>query len=220
MEKTASRTSSIRRTKRDRRAAFTLSEVIIGATISSFLMLGVLTTFLFMGRTSANTLNYTEIEAKARKALEMFSREVHNACDVTSYSSTSVTLTIPDTTSAPKGTGTGSYSVTYTFDATNKTLTRTGPPIDNPTGTVSSSTLISGVQLIPGSSSFLNYYRYVRQTTYPLGQGYVDGFSTNTATNSLEIKQIEVTFVLQKQSVTVAAATNKVLSARFILRNK
>lgn len=194
---------------------------MVGSSISSFLLLGVLSAFLFMGRTSANIINYSEIEAKARQSLEMFSREVHNANNVTSYSGTSVTLTIPDTVSSdPDGTGSGAYTVTYTFDTANAKLTRSGPPIDNPTGASVTTDLITGVELVPGFTSYLNYYRYVRPTTYPLGQGYFDGFTTNTAANALEIKQIEVSFVLRRQNVTVTAATNKVLSARFILRNK
>ena len=195
---------------------------MIGASISCFLLLGVLTTFLLMGRTSANIISYTDIEAKARQALEMFSRECHNAYNVTSNSTSSVTLWIPDTTSTdPKGTsGTGNYSVTYTFDTTNNKLTRTGPPIDNPSGTSAATDLVTGVYQAPGSSSYLNYYRYVKPTSYPVGQGYTDGFTTNTATSVTEIKQIEVSFLLKRTNVTVTSATNKVLSARFILRNK
>jgi len=48
---------------------------MIGATISSFLLVGILSTFLLMGRSSANIVNYTQIEAKARQSLELFSRE-------------------------------------------------------------------------------------------------------------------------------------------------
>jgi hypothetical protein len=69
------------------------------------------------------------------------------------------------------------------------------------------------VQEIPGINPF-NYYRYVTNG------GYVDGFATNTAANALEIKQIEINFIAQRKDVTVTAATNKVLSARFLLRNK
>jgi hypothetical protein len=182
--------------------------------------MGVLSTFLLMGRTGANIVNYADIEAGARRSLEFFSREVHNAHAVASYSGTSVTLNIPDASINPHGTGTEAYSVTYTFNPVSKVLTRTGPPIDNPAGTSATTTLIHGVELVPGMTSFLQYFRYVRQTTYPPGQGYLDGFTTNTAANNLEIKQIEVSFLLKKKDVTVVAATNKVLSARFILRNK
>ena len=217
MDKTGFQISSIPATNR---RAFTLVEVLIGTTISSFLLLGVLSTFLLMGRTSANIVNYTDIEAKARKSLEFFSREVHNTHAIAAYSGTSVTLNIPDTSGDAHGTGTGAYTVTYAFDTVNKLLTRTGPPIDKPTGVSATTILIRGVELVPGMTSFLNYFRYVRQTTYPPGQGYLDGFTSNTAANTLEIKQIEVSFLLRKRDVTVVAATNKVLSARFILRNK
>ncbi|WP_414662854.1 PilW family protein [Horticoccus sp. 23ND18S-11] len=220
MEKPASQISSTRRTEIASRRGFTLVEVLIGASLSTVLLAGVLSTVLLLGRTSANIVNYSDIEARARKSLEQFSREVRLAYDVPTFSGTSVTLSIPDTTSAPKGTGTGAYTVTYTFDSVNRVLTRNGPPIDNPTGTVETTTLIADVQPIPGSASFLKYYRYVKPTSYPLGQGYVDGFAVNTATTNREIKQIEVSFLLRRESVTVAAATNKVLSARFILRNK
>jgi prepilin-type N-terminal cleavage/methylation domain-containing protein len=219
MENPASQISSTRRTNRRPGRGFTLVEVMIGATISSFLLVGVLSTFLLVGRTSANIVNYSDIEAKARKSLEHFSREARLAYDVPSYSATSVTLSIPDATAAPKGTGAGAYTVTYTFDAANGQLIRTGPPINTPTGTSETVTLLTGIEQISGTP-FISYYRYVRPTSYPVGQGYIDGFSTNTATNSREIKQIEVSFLLRKSSITVAAATNKVLSARFILRNK
>jgi Tfp pilus assembly protein PilW len=210
MEKTVFQTFSTRRTDRRSQRAFTLVELLVGTTLSGFLLTGVLSTFLMMGRTGANIRNYTEIEAKARRSLEDFSREARLAYSVAStYSGTSVTLSIPDTTSDPKGTGTGAYTVTYTFDSSSKQLTRTGPPIDNPTGTVATTTLIDGVQLIPGTTTYLNYYRY-----------YTDGSTDNNVLNTREIKQIEVSFQLQRQDTTVTAATNKVLSARFILRNK
>jgi prepilin-type N-terminal cleavage/methylation domain-containing protein len=219
MENPAFQISSTRRTNRRPQRGFTLVEVMVGATISTFLLVGVLSTVLLMGRSSANIVNYSDIEAKARQSLEYFSREARLAYAVPAYNATSVTLSIPDTTSAPKGTGTGAYTVTYAFDSVNGLLTRTGPPINNPTGTSATETVLTGVQQISGTP-FFNYYRYVKPTSYPLGQGYIDGFSNNTAANAREIKQVEVSFLLRKSNVTVTAATNKVLSARFILRNK
>jgi prepilin-type N-terminal cleavage/methylation domain-containing protein len=220
MAKTAFQIFSTRRTDRRSPRGFTLVEVMIGASLSSMLLAGILSTFLLMGRSSANIVNYTDIEAKARASLEQFSREVHGAYNVGSYSSTSVTLSIPDTTDVRNGTGTGAYTVTYAFDTANKLLTRTGPPINDPTGTSATTTMITGVEQIPGTA-FLNYYKFVRPTTYPnVGEGYFTGFGNNTASSVREIKQIEVSFLLKRQNVTVATATNKVLSARFILRNK
>src|SRR5207302_4378509 len=109
-------------------------------------------------------------------------------------------------------TGAG-YSVTYTFDTTNHTFTRNGPPADNPAGTVATTTLISNAQQISGTNP-LNFYRFVT------GGGYQTGYTTNTASNATEIKQIEINFVAQRQNNTLVSATDKVLSARFIVRNK
>lgn len=196
MDKMAFQTFSTLRTRRHSRG-FTLVELMVGAGLSAIVLAGVLSSFLMMGRVGANVANYTEIEAEARSALEQFSREVRVAFDVTAYDDNSVTLSIPDATTNPTGLA---YSVTYAFDSANKRLNRNGSP------------LITGVVANPGTP-FFNYYRRIRT-------GYVEGYTTNTVLNRAEIKQIEVSFALQRKNVTVTTATNKVLSARFILRNK
>lgn len=197
------------RIERGRARAFTLVELMISTTLASFLMLGIITSFLLLGRSGANAQNYIQLDSKARKALEYFSREARLANGVSSYSTTSVTLTIPDTSSSRTAVA---YSVTYTFNSSAGTFTRTGPPIDSPTGTSSTTTLLTGVTQ-NGTANPFNYYHYV--TT-----DYSNGFTTNTASNATEIKQIELNFIAQLTSTTVVSATNKVLSARFILRNK
>jgi Tfp pilus assembly protein PilW len=184
---------------------------MISAFLSTIILAAILSTFLMILRTGANASNYSELEIQARQALELFSREVRLANSVGSgYSATSVTLGIPDTSSSRTSVA---YSVTYTFDTTNRQFTRTGPPPTNPSGASATTVLMTGVEQISGVNPF-NYYRYV--TT----GGYVDGFRTNTASSATEIKQIEINFVAKRTNTTVATATNKVLSARFILRNK
>lgn len=182
---------------------------MVSTTLASFLMLGVLTSFLMMGRSGASVQNYTELEATARKALEYFSRESHLAYGITSYGSTSVTLQIPDTSSSRT---TIAYTATYSFDSSAGTFSRTGPPIDAPTGTSTTTVLLSGVTQ-NGTTNPFNYYRYI--TT-----GYASGFTSNTASNVTEIKQIEINFIASRANTTVVTASNRVLSARFILRNK
>jgi prepilin-type N-terminal cleavage/methylation domain-containing protein len=202
--------SSTRRTDVGRRG-FTLVELMVAATISSFILLGVLSSFLLIGRTGANAANYADLESEARAALEVFSREVRQAYFVESgYSSTTVTLRIPDSSATRNALG---YTVTYTFSTGAGTFSRTGPPINNPSGTSTTEVLVSGIETISGTNP-LNYYRYVT------GGGYLNGFTNNTAANGTEIKQIEINFLIRRTDVTVTAATNKVLSARFILRNK
>ena len=211
MAKTAYPISSTRRIERFDSRGFTLTELMISGVLSTVVLAAVLSTFLLILRTGANASNYSELQVQARKALELFSREVRLANSVGSgYSTTSVTLGIPDGSANRVHVA---YAVTYTFDPVNHEFTRNGPPPDNPTGASSTTVLVDGVQEIPGINPF-NYYRYVTNG------GYVDGFATNTAANALEIKQIEINFIAQRKDVTVTAATNKVLSARFLLRNK
>jgi Tfp pilus assembly protein PilW len=212
MDNMDSQIFSGRRADRRQGAAFTLVEVLIGATLSSFVMIGVLSTFLMMGRMGANIQNYTEIEAKARESLELFSREVRLAYAVESdFSGTKVTLRIPDTTATRNGTGAGSYIVTYEFDTANSRMTRA---VNGGTA----SPLVTGIQLIPGSSVFFKYYRFLNPENFDLGKGYL--YNSAIARTFSEIRQIEINFLLQRKDMTVASATNKVLSARFILRNK
>lgn len=189
-------------------------ELMVSTTLGGFIMVGVLSCFLMLGRMGSNIQNYTEMEAQGRQALELFSREVRMAYDInhTTLSPSSVTLYIPDTSSSRTGTGTGAYNVTYTFDSTNKLFTRTGPPINDPAGATATTTLMKNVQQI-GTTNFFCYYRYVNTN-------YVTGFVANTASSYREVQQIEVSFLVDRQTTSVPTASNKVLSARFILRNK
>lgn len=189
-------------------------ELMVSASLGGFIMIGVLSCFLMLGRIGSNIQNYTEMEAQGRQALELFSREVRMAYDIghTTLSPSSVTLFIPDSTSTRNGTGTGSYSVTYAFDSVNKLFTRTGPPINNPTGASAATTLMKNVQQI-GTTNFFNYYRLVNSN-------YTTGFVANTASSYREVQQIEVSFLVDRTTTSVPTASNKVLSARFILRNK
>jgi len=180
---------------------------MIGAGLGAFILTGVLSTFLMIGRNGMNAANYTRLEAQARQGLETLSREVRMANSVVSYSNTSVTLGIPDTSSG--SVSAVAYNVTYAYNSANKLFTRTGPPLTNPSGATATTTLMGGV-----TNLSFNYYRYVT------GGGYSNGFTSNTASNATEIKQIELTLTAQLSSTTVTNATNQVLSARFILRNK
>lgn len=91
---------------------FTLVEVMIGATLGSLILLGVLTAFLFMGRSGANLANYNDMESQGRKMLEYFAEDTRQASAITWTSSTSVTLTV------------NSASVTYSYSSATQILSR------------------------------------------------------------------------------------------------
>ena len=150
-----------------------------------------------MGRTGANAYNYVGMEQEARRGLERFSQDVRMASGITWTSATRVTLTIPHVSDS------GTDSIVYYYDATTGSPTyqcflRQGP--DPVTGISTTAALIHSVQTF-------EFDRWM------LG-------STGQATNDLGTKQLQLRLTVSKTSTTVVAATNLVISARYILRNK
>jgi len=211
---------------------------MVALGIGSFILAGVTSTFLVIGRTSANVANYCDLDSNARQGLETFSREARNACYVgQSFTSQSVTFAVPYAASnttpvvpvsgvepSPLISTSTYYVVTYQLaaddsDPTQNALVRIGPPpadtsTYNSSGTNTTTYLIHNVQ-----SLTLNYFSLY-------GTGYYNGDLTTTAnqvaigTAPLAIKQIELTLTAKRTTSTVVTATDTVISARFTLRNK
>lgn len=173
-----------------RRRGFTLAEAMIGTSIASFVLAGVLSTFLFMGRSGANLRNYTDMETQARKSLELFAEDVRQASSITWSSNASVTLTV------------NTNPIRYYYDSgTGKFYRRTL------SGTT---TMISGIA--SGSFAFKAYN--VAGGELPLAT------AANLTAAGSSTKQLQISLEAQRSDRTTVAATNLVLSARFILRNK
>lgn len=167
---------------------FTLVEVMVSATIASFILAAVITTFLFMGRSGANVQHYSDMEGQARKALEVFAQDVRQASTITWTSNQNVTLRV------------NGSDIMYAF--AGSTFFRRN---------VSSGTQID---LVTGVSSFsFNAYN-ITGTSLPLST------ATELTNAGKQTKQLQISLEARRQSTTVVAATNTVLSARFILRNK
>lgn len=177
-------------------AGFTLVELMIGASLASFILAAVLSTFLFMGRSGANVQNYNDMEAQARKALEYFAEDTRQASGVIwGADSNSVGLTV------------GVNRVTYTYNPIAKNFTRTEVVIAT-SATVSSRVLVTGITTFAFSA-------YNIAGTNIL----LDTAARRTAANGTT-KQLQISLEAARNNVTVVAATNTVLSARFVLRNK
>ncbi|MBI2812975.1 MAG: hypothetical protein HYX71_01675 [Opitutae bacterium] len=168
---------------------FTLVELMIGASLGSFILAGVLSTFLFMGRSGANLQNYNDMESQARKALEYFAEDTRQASGVTWGSdSNSITLTV------------NGASVAYVYDPSTRIFYRRDSTVTR--------------SLVTGITSFAF-------TAYNINGASV-AISTaaeRTAANGTT-KQLQLSLEAARNSQTVVAATNTVLSARFVLRNK
>ncbi len=116
------RTGSMSRTSdhRDRRAAFTLVELMIGMTLALIVMGGILSAYLFLGRNFTRMMNLQQQEVKNRRALQLFTADVSSAIQFTTASDTQIVISV-QTSGAPA-------TVTYTYTAgsgSTGTLTRT-----------------------------------------------------------------------------------------------
>jgi hypothetical protein len=178
------------------RAAFTLPEVLIASTLSVVVMAGVLSAFLFFGRTGLAAGHYQEMETELRRSLELFSEDVRMATDIRWGGPWQVTLTVPDHSGALK-------SVAYVFEPSREGAS---------TGTLhrileggSRETLVNDV------ASDFAFKRYKLEQP-----GIVD----NTAGNDLETKQLQLNLRTLRVTAGGPDSTQAAVSARYILRNK
>lgn len=191
----ASMITSTSRTNRSRRG-FTLVEIMASTGISTIIMTGVLSSFILMGKNSFNAANYSMMEAESRRALATFTQEARMAKNITWNSGNSVTLEVVNSGST--------YLVTYAYDssssgATSKTFYRR---LGNAGATGTPQILVRFV-----TDFAFRRYKIVNGTDF-------------TAVNDLETKQIQITLRTVRTGVTTVNATNAVLSARVVLRNK
>jgi Tfp pilus assembly protein PilW len=173
---------------------------MIAAALSTFVLAGVLSAFLMIGRTGYNASSYSELERETRKGLEAFAQDARQASDVHWNSSQSITLTLPTATNA-------TTQVTYAYDST------TGSPTYScfyrlpgaATSTEARQVLVHNV------AADFAFQRYKLEQT---------GVSSNTAANDLETKKVQLTFRSSRTGVTTVAANQASISASYILRNK
>ncbi len=161
---------------------------MISATISAFVLAGVLSAYLFLVRSGVNLVNYSEMEGQARTALELFAEDTRQASSITWNSANSVTLVA------------NSQAIVYQYDSGAQIFQRV----------VSGATrnLLSGIQ----SFEFKAYS--ITGTALPLSTA-ADLTAAGKAT-----KQLQISLSAARSNQTVTRASNTVLSARFILRNK
>lgn len=176
-------------------SGFTLVELMIGASLASFILAGVLSTFLFMGRSGANVNNYNDMEAQARKALEYFAEDTRQASGVVWSDANTVALTV------------GTLRVTYQYSPTARRFARQEVVIA--TGVVNSTRV-----LVTGITSFSFSAYNISGNLVPTSTA-----AERTAANGTT-KQLQISLEAARSNTTVVAATNTVLSARFVLRNK
>lgn len=169
---------------RSKAAGFTLIELLIGIVIGSMLMGAVMSSFIFIAKSCVSLNDYSELDTEGRTAIETFSREVRAAKDISGFSSSAMTLTVPGAS--------GDYTVNYTYIANVGIFYRAY-------GTSDQEELLTGVET-------LTLKRF--------------NLLNNPASNDLETKQVQLDARTVRSGGVKFRATNNVLSARFVMRNK
>lgn len=176
------------------RRAFTLTEVLIATTLSGFILAGVLSTFLLLGRTGLNASAYAEMSSRLRVAIERFDRDVRLASDVRWENDRRLTLVLP------AGSG---PEISYAFEPAADPAAP-GIFVRQAAGSPAE-TLVRDI-----SPDFA--FRYYR---VPASYG-----ADTPASNPLETRQIEVRLRAVRPDARVPSASQLALSARCVLRNK
>jgi type II secretory pathway pseudopilin PulG len=188
----------LRRRGADR--GFTLTEIMVSATIAVIVLAGILSAFLMIGRTGYAAGNYSEMDAQTRRALDIFGADARKAADVRWHDAQTLTLHVSTA-------GAGTTVVTYGYD----TVT-------------SSPTYRTFYRLLGEPSSAEPRLALVRNVApdFAFGRFKLEqpGVSDNSAANDLETKQLEVTLRTARTGATTPIATQSAISARYILRNK
>lgn len=185
----------MQRTARTR--GFTLVEVLIATTLSSVVMLALISSFLFIGRSLSRLSSYQALENEARKTLNYLRNDFAGAKSVkagTTPTANAVTLVL------------AAGEVTYTYDTTAKKLRRQATFGASPDLYLLSTTMCECAAFAFG------YY-----TT-------TDGVPTDqnapTTVIPYSVKQIDVAFTLQSPTgwATERRTRFEAASSRFLIR--
>jgi type II secretory pathway pseudopilin PulG len=189
---------------RRRSSGFTLTEVLIASGLCAVLMGAVMSTFLTVGRGGMNLANYAAMDGEARLGLDVFGRDIRQAEDITWISPTSFTVQVRGAAIT--------YALQYDSVRREWQLLRGDRPVikgvDKDTFKLTAYTVTfaapiegddaeTGAELRPVEVSLDDLLRASRET-----------------------KQLQLEFKTVRPSPTLAATSNSVVSARFILRNK
>jgi hypothetical protein len=216
-----------------RPAGFTLVEVLIGGAIGTFVLGGVLTSFLLLGQSGARIVNYTTLERDARHTLEVFAEDVRmcQSGGITYNNDQSVTLTVV-------GNYTG-YANQVTYACGSVTIGGVTTPNcfyrrpGNASSTATPEILMRNLNLnniaennpatgLPFNPAikYCHFSRYDGLSNGGTGAAGANDQTTGTTIPAdSAIKRVELTLRASITSVTTAIATEHVVSATYVLRN-
>jgi hypothetical protein len=92
-------------------------EVIIATTLFGIVLVAILSAYLFVGRNLTRLVNLQQQEVESRRTLRMFTQDLSSASQLTTATTSQVTLTKPAAAATT--------TVTYTYSSSAGTLVRT-----------------------------------------------------------------------------------------------
>jgi Tfp pilus assembly protein PilW len=101
-----------------RSAGWTLIEMMIAVGISTFVMAGLLSSYMFISRTMDATANYEELDRQSRNAIDLITSDIRQCGGLTSFSTNSLSFTNLDGSSL-QFSWDGTNYVSYTNASTN-----------------------------------------------------------------------------------------------------
>ncbi len=101
---------------RRKKRGFTLTELLIATSISSVLISGITSSYMFIFKSSLGMSQYIEMNTQSQIGLERFGRDMRMAVDIWSASATNLSLEVQSES--------GTRTVTYTLDEATKSLVR------------------------------------------------------------------------------------------------
>jgi Tfp pilus assembly protein PilW len=170
-------------------------ELLVASGIGAFLLIGVLSTFVMMGRSGLSASNYADMEAGSRRGVDEFAQDVRMSSNLVWNSATSVTLTVPDHYTADAN------KVTYAYDSSTTGVTARS--FYRQAGAASSTNPRS---IMARNVSTLTFARFTRMNT--------------ATTDDLSTKRLQLTMNLHTSGQTTVGQNTLVVSASYVLRNK
>lgn len=176
--------------KTSSRSGLTLVELMVAMSLSLLVLGGVLGTVLFISRTSIRISNYSAMEQQTTRSLEFLARELRMAQSITSSGAPITQITL----SVPNATS-GTYTVAYTYDSAAHTLNRQQ---------AGHAATVIVADIVPGAFALQRF-----------------DYNQQPATTDYDTKQLQLTMTLAPDTKgLVATASKRVISSRFVLRNR
>ena len=172
------------------RRGVSLVELMVAMALSGLVLGGVLGTFLFTTRSSVRISNYSTMEQQTARGLELLGRELRMAQSIVTSGTPISQITLAVPTS-----GASTYSVAYTYDSSARTLSRQQAGH-------TASVIVNDI--VPGAFAFQRY-----------------DYDQQPAVNDYGTKQLQLTMTIAPDTKgLVATASKRVISSRFVLRNR